>query len=101
YDMNAVARVAVLAAAAAVLAGCGSDAKAVDTSSQSYQEGLKSGTSGLAEIEAFKGMSNNKACELGLNIDSGGSRVNKQDYMAGCLYGLSHQSAQWNQMRKK
>lgn len=71
--MSAATRFAVLAAAATVVAGCGSAASnhqasaskafgsaqppaSVDTSSESYQMGLKSGTNGYAEIQAFGAM---------------------------------------------
>jgi hypothetical protein len=71
-----------------------------DSSSDSYKAGLDSGTKGLAEIEAFKGADYNDICEQSFEIDNALDLYNKQDYMAGCLYGLSHQSAQWTQTRK-
>jgi len=36
---------------------------------------------------------------LSFTVD-GVADKNKQDYTAGCLYGLNHQSADWNQRRK-
>lgn len=102
--MNAFARTAVLVGAAMLIAGCGSNASppAANTSSASYQMGLQSGTKGLAETEAFKGTRNDEACEAAFDIEQGASRnLNKQDFMAGCLYGLSHQSAQWTKTRRK
>ncbi len=76
------------------------------TSSESYQEGLKAGTDGQAEIAAFGGMgdapnSYQKACQMSFDLDGGADpTLVKKDYMAGCLYGLNHQSAQWTQGRK-
>ena len=107
-DMNATIKIAILAAGAIALAGCGSTTSAtnaspaaVNTSSAAYKMGLKSGTTGMAEIDAFKGTGNNRACEKSFDLDHGASPdLNKQDYMAGCLYGLTHQSAQWTQSRK-
>jgi hypothetical protein len=70
---------------------------AVDTSSQSYQMGLKEGTDGQAEIAArggfdipthqYKKLSPQDACEGQWQIDSS-SELNHRDYMAGCLAGL-------------
>jgi hypothetical protein len=71
-----------------------------DTSSDSYKAGLDSGTKGLAEIEAFKGADYNDICEQSFELDNALDLYNKPDYMPGCLYGLSHQSAQWTQTRK-
>jgi hypothetical protein len=102
--MYAVMRLAVLVAVSVVLAGCGnlSETKAADTSSPSYKKGLESGTKGIAEVDAFKGTSDNQACKASFDLESGAfPSLNKQDYMAGCLYGISHQSAQWNQLRRK
>lgn len=102
-DKSAVVKIAAAVAAACFVAGCATDAKAVNTSSLSYKKGLESGTTGLAEIEAFKGTSYNEVCDLSFEIESGGApdlHLNRQDYMAGCSYGLSHQSVQWTQMRK-
>jgi hypothetical protein len=109
-DMNTLIRIAVLAAAPIVIAGCGSGTAntsnasgpqgtpaAANPSSASYKQGLKAGTTGFAEVEAFKGTDFNRACQLSFNIDFA---ANKQDYMAGCLYGLNHQSADWTQRRK-
>jgi hypothetical protein len=91
--------------------GASGSTAAVDTSSQSYQMGLKSGTDGPAEMAAFgydaisdepgqllqkrAGVSHQEACEQGYNSDNSPfSRpedgLNKTDYMAGCLYGLDH-----------
>jgi hypothetical protein len=108
--MNALVRIAALAAASVVIAGCGSSSPttvkasgpqatpaAGNPSSASYKQGLKAGSTGLAEVEAFKGTDYNRACTLSFNIDGS---PNKQDYMAGCLYGLNHQSAEWTQRRK-
>jgi hypothetical protein len=99
-----------MAASAMVIAGCGSTASttgapspsaAVSTSSPSYQMGLRSGTSGMAEIDAFKGTGSKKACEKSFDLDQGASGdLNQPDYLAGCLYGLSHQPAQRTQTRK-
>lgn len=73
----------------------------VSTSSESYQEGLKAGTNGQAEIAAFGGMAYQRACQMTFDIDGGADpSLVKQDYMAGCLYGLNHESAQWTQGRK-
>jgi hypothetical protein len=108
--MGAVLRIAVMAGSAIFIAGCGSTTSTpgassasapVSTSSPSYQMGLKSGTSGMAEIDAFKGTSGNKACKKSFDLDQGASGdLNQQDYMAGCLYGLSHQSAQRSPAQK-
>lgn len=110
--MSARARIAVLGVAAAVVAGCGSSTTsppgsgpgastaAANTSSSSYKTGLAAGTTGFAEVEAFKGTSDTEACQSSFNIDQAGSDLNEQDYMAGCLYGLSHQSTAWTQGRK-
>ena len=78
----------------------------VDTSSRSYKMGLKSGTDGNAEIAAFGSQGLNgrmqapmpphQACQGSFDLDSGGliagvdEQLNEQDYLAGCLYGLSH-----------
>lgn len=111
-------------AAVIVIAGCGSNASkpspsspssplttssgspAVSTSSPSYQQGLKAGTDGYAEVQAFgpymgTAMSYDQACQASFNIDQGADPdLVQQDYMQGCLYGLNHQSAQWTQTRK-
>ena len=97
--------VAVGVAAAISLAACGgggspsASTAAVDTSSQSYQMGLKTGTDGQAEIAAhggfdilshsYKKLSPQDACEGQWAVDSA-PNLSKTDYMAGCLYGLSH-----------
>jgi Protein of unknown function (DUF2510) len=79
---------------------------APSTSSPSYQQGLKSGTDGYAEIQAFGPMGGaaqpyEQACQLSFNIDQGADPdLVQQDYIQGCLYGLNHQSAQWTQTRK-
>lgn len=75
----------------------------VDTSSQSYQMGLKTGTDGQAEIAAYGGFnifthqferrSHQDACEGEWRTDNGANpdlNLNHRDYMAGCLYGLDH-----------
>jgi hypothetical protein len=78
----------------------------VNTSSRSYKMGLKSGTDGNAEIAAFGSQGLNgrmqapmpprQACQGSFDLDSGGliagvdEQLNEQDYVAGCLYGLSH-----------
>jgi Protein of unknown function (DUF2510) len=91
--------------------GASGSTAAVDTSSQSYQMGLKSGTDGPAEMAAFGydaisdqpgqllqkvgPVSHQEACEQGFNSDNSpfsrpDNGLNKTDYMAGCLYGLDH-----------
>ena len=71
-----------------------------------YQAGLKAGTDGEGEIAAFGGIGDapspyQKACQMSFDIDGGADpSLVKQDYMAGCLYGLNDQSAQWTQGRK-
>jgi len=59
----------------------------VDTSSDSYQMGLKAGTDGYPEVQGFGAMG------------ASGPMDYQQDYMAGCMHGLNHQSAQWTQGR--
>ncbi|HZQ31821.1 MAG TPA: hypothetical protein VFB19_08810 [Mycobacterium sp.] len=49
--------------------------------------GLKAGTDGSAEVQAFGAM------------ERLGPMDYQQDYLAGCMYGLNHQSAQWTQGR--
>ena len=71
-----------------------------DTSSDSYKAGLDSGTKGHAAIDASKGADYNDVCGKSFELGNAMGPYNKQDYMAGCLYGLSHQSAQWTQLRK-
>jgi hypothetical protein len=85
----------------------------VDTSSQSYRMGLKSGTKGQAEINAFGGFDigshrnfgpqpYEQVCKADFDLESGAApdlNLVEQDYVAGCLYGLNHQSAQWTQQR--
>lgn len=68
--------------------------------------GLKAGTDGYAEVQAFGAMGASgpmdygQACKMSWDIDSGASTdLNQQEYMAGCMYGLNHQSAQWTQGR--
>jgi Protein of unknown function (DUF2510) len=86
----------------------GGGSSTVDTSSQSYRMGLKSGTDGPAEIQAFgpwMGAAEpyDQACQQSYNTESGAApdlHLNHQDYMGGCLYGLSHQGAQWTRTRK-
>ena len=94
--------------------GSGKSAYAgADKSSQSYQMGLKAGTDGQAEIAAYGGfdilthqntapMSYEDACKGQFDIEHGAapSEIVERDYMAGCLDGLNHQSAQWTQGRK-
>jgi len=91
--------------------GASGSTAAADTSSQSYQMGLKSGTNGPAEMAAFgydaigdqpgqvlakQGpVSHQEACEQGFNSDNSpfsrpDNGLDKIDYMAGCLYGLDH-----------
>lgn len=75
----------------------------VDTSSQSYRMGLKTGTDGQAEIHAHGGfnifthqyerVSPQEACEDEWKLDNAAAldlNLNHRDYMAGCLYGLDH-----------
>jgi hypothetical protein len=102
-------------AAAIVIAGCGSngspvsapsESSAPSTSSPSYQQGLKSGTDGYAEVQAFGPMGGaavpyDQACQSSFDIDGGADPdLVQQDYIQGCLNGLNHQSAQWSQTRK-
>ncbi len=83
-----------------------SPSSAPSTSSPSYQQGLKSGTDGYAEVQAFGpymgvALPYDQACQLSFNIDQGADPdLVQQDYIQGCLYGLNHQSAQWTQTRK-
>jgi hypothetical protein len=91
--------------------GASGSTAAADTSSQSYQMGVKSGTDGPAEMAAFgydaigdqpgqvltkRGpVPHQEACEQGFNSDNNpfsrpDNGLNKTDYMAGCLYGLDH-----------
>jgi hypothetical protein len=108
--MRAVIRITGLATAAVIIAGCGStpgaSAPAVNTSSPAYQAGLGYGTNGDAEINAHSGTDYTKACQASYNLNMGGALVDKpekqpnyNDFMAGCLYSLNHQSAQWTQYR--
>jgi hypothetical protein len=89
--------------------GGGGSAAPVNTSSQSYQMGLATGTNGQAEIAAFGGfdigshsykkLSPHDACEGQWNIDSGAApdlNLSKTDYMAGCLYGIDHNANSTN-----
>jgi hypothetical protein len=79
---------------------------APNTSSPSYQQGLKSGTDGYAEVQAFgpwmgTAQPYDQACQAAFNIDGGADpTLVQQDYIQGCLYGLNHQPAQWTQTRK-
>ncbi|BBY05040.1 DUF2510 domain-containing protein [Mycobacterium noviomagense] len=110
--------VAVAAIALSVTGGppgtSGGGGSRVDTSSQSYQMGLKSGTDGPAEMAAFgydaisggqpgsgqllekRGpVSHQEACEEAYDTDNSPysrpeNGLNKTDYIAGCLYGLDH-----------
>ena len=87
----------------------GSASPGIDKSSQSYRMGLKSGTDGYAEVRAFGAvylggrtppMPYEEACKLSFNQDNGGNLpVVEKDYMAGCLDGLNHQSAEWTKQR--
>jgi hypothetical protein len=67
--------------------------------------GLKSGTDGYAEIQAFGAVGGSplpyqRACQMSFDIDSSPSAgLVQQDYMAGCIDGLAHQSAEWTQGR--
>jgi hypothetical protein len=102
--------VAGIGAAAAISAcGGGGSMAAVNTSSQSYQMGLATGTDGQAEIAAYGGFdilshSNQKlsphdACEGQWSIDNGAApdlKLSKTDYMAGCLYGIDHNANSTN-----
>lgn len=98
-----VAIAAVITFWVTVLGASGGGDSAVDTSSQSYQMGLKTGTDGQAEIAAYGGfnilthqherLSHQDACEGQWQIDNGAApdlHLNHRDYMAGCLYGLDH-----------
>lgn len=96
---------AVGVAAAISLAACGgggspsASTAAVDTSSESYQMGLKEGTDGQAEIAVhggldilthqYKKLSPQDACEGQWAVDQS-PNLSHRDYMAGCLYGLDH-----------
>jgi hypothetical protein len=99
-----------LGAAVAISAcGGGGSTAAVNTSSQSYQMGLATGTNGQAEIAAYGGfditshsyqkLSPHDACEGEWNIDNGAApdlKLSKTDYMAGCLYGIAHNANSTN-----
>lgn len=87
----------------------GGSTAAVNTSSQSYQMGLATGTNGQAEIAAYGGfdilthsyrkLSPHDACEGQWNIDNGAEpdlHLSKKDYMAGCLYGIDHNANSTN-----
>jgi hypothetical protein len=102
--------VAGLGAAVAISAcGGGGSTAAVNTSSQSYQMGLATGTNGQAEIAAYGGfdilshshqkLSPHDACEGQWNIENGAApdlKLSKTDYMAGCLYGIDHNANSTN-----
>lgn len=90
----------------------GSASPGVDKSSQSYRMGLKSGTNGDGEEHAFgtvylggrnPPMPYEKACKQAFTIDNvdppSGVPLVEKDYMAGCLDGLNHQSAEWTKQR--
>jgi hypothetical protein len=94
---------AAIALSVTVLGAFGGGGSAVDTSSQSYRMGLKTGTDGQAEIAAYGGfnilthqneqLSHQDACEGQWQIDNGAEpdlHLSHRDYMAGCLYGLDH-----------
>ena len=78
----------------------GQSAPKADTSSDSYKAGLDSGTKGHAENEAFRGADYNDICGKSFELDNAMRPYNKQEYMTGCLYGLSHQPVQWTRLRK-
>jgi hypothetical protein len=101
---------AAILSAVLILAGCGggapkttgtvsgSSAPGVDASSQAYQRGVKSGTNGNAESDAFSGANFTEACHYGYAYDTSSSLPDYtgqeyQDYLAGCLYALNRQSA--------
>jgi hypothetical protein len=105
---------AAILLAALILAGCGggasttatvsgSSAPGVDTSSQAYQLGVKSGTDGNAETEYFTTHDSQEACHYGFAYDwdtiSGSgtppdyATQEWRDYLAGCRNALNHQSA--------
>jgi hypothetical protein len=100
--MNAVKLTLAVAGigAAVAMAACGGDS--VDTSSQSYRMGLATGTNGQAATAAFGGfdimtnsykkLSPEDACAGQWELENGASdlKLVKADYMAGCLYGISH-----------
>ncbi|WP_071287252.1 hypothetical protein [Mycolicibacterium llatzerense] len=89
----------VVAVVTACGAGGAGDAGSVDKNSQAYKAGLESGMHGQAEIAAFGGLNiasgkNEKlspkdACENSWSVDRDPG-FKKQDYMAGCLYGIDH-----------
>ncbi len=96
---------------AVAISGCGGGGStpAVNTSSQSYQMGLATGTDGQAATAAFGGfditsnsykkLSPQDACEGQWNIDNGAApdlKLSKTDYMAGCLYGIAHNANSTN-----
>jgi|SRR5579884_354905 len=82
--------------------GSSGSTAAVNTSSQSYQMGLATGTNGQAAIHAYGGfniatnqyekVSPQEACEGEFKTDNAAADVplSKTDYMAGCLYGIDH-----------
>ena len=85
-------RLGVAGAAAIVLAvaGCSSgNGGGADTSSHSYQEGVKDASSQPVVSGVQGGMSNTDACQAAFDLYNGAFSIDNHDqFMAGCADGL-------------
>ncbi|HEY7054702.1 MAG TPA: hypothetical protein VH496_21575 [Mycobacterium sp.] len=82
--------VTAVAAIALAVAGCSSGkGGGADTSSHSYQEGVKDATSYIVVSDVQGGMSETDACQAAFDMYNGAFSIDNHDqFMAGCADGL-------------